>query len=129
MEDCIFCKILNGDIPSKVVFEDDICKVIMDINPVTNGHCMIIPKVHYTNLEDIDEDVLKHINQVAKKMILKLKEKLGAEGVTLVQNNGLGQDIKHYHLHLVPRYTEDGLVFDGDKSKLKPLDEVFNDLI
>ncbi len=129
MEDCIFCKILKGEIPSKVVYEDEVVKVIMDINPVTNGHVMIIPKEHYRDIEEIDEDILLHIMQVAKKMIARIKETLGAEGVTLVQNNGLGQEIKHFHLHLVPRYTGDGLVFDGDKSKLKSLDEVYQALI
>lgn len=109
MEDCIFCKIIKGEIPSYTIYEDDIVKVFMDINPISNGHSMVVPKKHTENLETIDFDVLNHIDEVSKKMYKTFKEKLNCSGLTRMQNNGYGQDVKHYHLHLVPRYENDGL--------------------
>ena len=107
--DCIFCKINNKEIPSYTVYEDEIVRVMMDINPVTNGHLLIIPKQHYTNLEDIPLETLTHIQNIAKKMFKLLKEKLNIDGLTLCQNNEYGQEVKHYHLHLIPRYKGDNV--------------------
>ena len=101
----IFCKIINGEIPSKRLYEDDIVMVIMDVNPMSNGHSLVISKKHYQDLFDIEEDVLNHIMKVAKDMALKLEDKLGCNGITLIQNNGISQDVKHFHLHLVPKYN------------------------
>lgn len=101
----IFCKILNGDIPCKCLYEDEIVMVIMDVNPTSNGHSLIISKKHYKDLFDIDSDVLNHILKIAKEMSLKLEEKLGCEGITLIQNNGISQEVKHFHLHLIPKYN------------------------
>ena len=107
--DCIFCKINNKEIPSYTVYEDEIVRVMMDINPVTNGHMLIIPKSHYTNLEDIPLETLTHIQNIAKDMFKLLKEKLNIDGLTLCQNNEYGQEVKHYHLHLIPRYKGDNV--------------------
>ena len=107
--DCIFCKINNKEIPSYTIYEDEIVRVMMDINPVTNGHLLIIPKVHYINLEDIPLETLSHIQNIAKEMFKLLKEKLNIDGLTLSQNNGYGQEVKHYHLHLIPRYKGDNV--------------------
>lgn len=107
--DCIFCKINNKEISSYTIYEDEIIRVMMDINPVTNGHLLIIPKTHYTNLVDIPIDTLAHIQSIAKKMYELLKEKLNIDGLTLCQNNEYGQEIKHYHLHLIPRYKNDNV--------------------
>lgn len=107
--DCIFCKINNKEIPSYTVYEDEKIRVMMDINPVTNGHMLIIPKIHYTNLEDIPLETLTHIQNIAKDMFKLLKEKLNIDGLTLCQNNEYGQDVKHYHLHLIPRYKGDNV--------------------
>lgn len=107
--DCIFCKINNKEIPSYTVYEDEMVRVMMDINPVTNGHLLIIPKVHYTNLEDIPLETLTHIQNVAKEMFKLLKDKLNIDGLTLCQNNEYGQEVKHYHLHLIPRYKGDNV--------------------
>ena len=74
--DCIFCKIIKGDIPSYTIYEDDIVKVFLDVNPMSPGHMLIIPKKHFENLDDIDIDTLTHINEIAKKMHILLKEKL-----------------------------------------------------
>lgn len=119
--DCLFCKIINGDINSYTVYEDEIVKVFLDINPDSNGHTLIIPKKHYTDLDDIDIDTLKHIMETAKKMKKLLEEKLNCDGVTLIQNNGDVQEIKHYHLHLKPFYK--------NKMGIIPVEEIYNTLI
>lgn len=103
----IFCKIVRNEIPSYVLYEDDIVKVILDANPNHNGHTLIIPKKHYENFFDIDEETLHYILKVAKDICNLLKDKLKCDGISLCQNNGLGQEIKHFHLHLIPRYNNE----------------------
>lgn len=115
-EDCIFCKIINNEIPSYTIYEDDIIKVFMDINPISNGHLLIIPKKHYDNITDIDNNTLNHISIIAKGMYKLLKDKLNVDGMTITQNNDYGQDVKHYHMHLIPRYKE-----NKDKSDIKDI--------
>lgn len=102
--DCIFCKIASGEIPSLKVYEDDIVLSFLDINPKSNGHTLIIPKKHFNDLDDIDLNTLNHINKISKKIKKILEEKLNCESIQLVQNNGLIQEVKHYHLHLIPYY-------------------------
>lgn len=109
--DCIFCKIIKGDIPSYTIYEDEIVKVILDINPVSNGHMLIIPKTHYVNLMDIDTSVLSHIMNTSKDLYKKYKDKLNMDGLSITQNNDYGQEVKHYHLHLIPRYENDNIEF------------------
>lgn len=116
----IFCKIVKGDIPSKKLYEDELVMVIMDVNPTSNGHSLVIPKMHYQDLFDIDKDVLSHIMEVAKEQALKLEEKLGCEGITLIQNNGISQEVKHFHLHLVPKYKT---------HKKMDIEEVFHKIV
>ena len=129
MKDCLFCKIIEGTIPSKTIYEDDIIKVIMNINPATNGHLLVIPKNHMENIFDLDEKVLTHSLHIIKETLYpQLKEKLQCEGLTLAQNNELGQEIKHYHIHLIPRYPNDNADFQYDKEHLLDLDEVFQKL-
>ena len=105
--DCIFCKIVDGTIPSSTIYEDEMVKVFLDINPNTNGHMLIVPKKHVVTVDDLDNELAVHILAVEKKMHSLITEKLHAEGLTIVQNNDLGQDVKHYHVHLIPRYTDD----------------------
>ena len=129
MKDCIFCKIVAGDIPSKTIYEDDLIKVIMNINPATNGHLLVIPKEHMVNIFDTKEEIITHSLQIVKNELYpKLKEKLNCEGLTLAQNNELGQEIKHYHIHLIPRYPEDHADFSYDKEKVDDLDIIFEKL-
>lgn len=99
---CIFCKIISGDIPSYTIYEDDIVKCFLDINPERPGHTLIVPKKHYQDITDIDKDTLHHINDISKKICDLLKEKLNFDGLRLIQNNGSIQEVKHYHLHLIP---------------------------
>lgn len=105
--DCIFCKIIASEIPSYKLYEDELVLVFLDVNPDSNGHTLIIPKKHYQDLEDIPEDVLTHIMHVAKSIKGVLEEKLKISGLSLIQNNGSAQEIKHYHLHLKPYYIEE----------------------
>ena len=116
----VFCKIVNGDIPSKCLYEDDIVMVIMDVNPTSPGHSLVIPKKHYKDIFDIEKDVLNHIMEIAIKIGKKLEEKLNCEGITLIQNNGISQEVKHFHLHLVPKYNN---------SKKMDIDEVFHKIV
>lgn len=112
--ECLFCKIVAGEIPSKKIYEDDVVIAFLDISPDTVGHTLIIPKKHYKDIEDIDSKTLSHIMNVAKDIIKLLKEKLNIDGITLVQNNGEIQEIKHFHLHLKPYYKK-GLIMDIEK--------------
>ncbi len=110
MENCIFCKIANGEIPSNTIYEDDGFRVILDNGPATKGHALVLPKQHYADLYEIPEDVVAGAVKVAKKVAGTMKEKLGCDGLNLVQNNGAaaGQTVMHFHLHIIPRYKEDG---------------------
>ncbi len=102
--DCIFCKIINNEISSYTIYEDDIVKVFLDINPSSNGHMLIVPKAHTKDITTIDSNTYLHIFNIALKMKILLEEKLNINGLTLIQNNGIAQDVMHYHLHLVPVY-------------------------
>ena len=129
MNDCIFRKIIKGELPSKTVYEDDLIKVIMNINPNTNGHLLVLPKEHYINIMDIPDEVVTHSLKVIRETLFPLlKERLNCEGLTLAENNELGQEIKHFHIHLIPRYPDDGADFNYDESKLTDLDQVFEKL-
>ena len=129
MNDCIFCKIINNELPSKTIYEDELIKIIMNINPATDGHLLVLPKEHYVNLFDLDENILNHSIKIIKDKIYKeLKEKLNCEGMTLAQNNELGQEIKHYHIHIIPRYKDDNADFNYDKTKINDLETVYEKL-
>ena len=107
---CIFCKIANGEIPSKTLYEDDKYRVILDLGPATKGHALILPKDHYANLYELPEDAASEVMKLAKKMAAQMTDKLGCDGFNLVQNNGevAGQTVFHFHMHLIPRYKDDG---------------------
>ena len=129
MEDCIFCKIIKGELPSRTIYEDDLIKIIMNINPATNGHLLVLPKEHMVNINDTTNEVIIHsMNIIREKIYPLLKEKLNCKGLTISQNNELGQEIKHYHIHLTPRYDNDLLEFNYNKDMLSDLDEIFNKL-
>ena len=109
-DDCIFCKIAAGKIPSKTIYEDEKYRVILDLGPATRGHALILPKNHYANLFELPEEDAKEVICLAKKMATIMKDKLGCDGFNLVQNNGeaAGQTVFHFHMHLIPRYENDG---------------------
>ncbi len=109
MDNCIFCKIISGEIPSAVIFEDEEFKAILDRFPGNIGHVLVLPKKHYSNIFDIDEDVAGRLFRLATKIAKNMKEVLGFEAMNVVQNNGslAGQTVHHFHLHLIPRYEND----------------------
>lgn len=119
--DCLFCKIIKGDIPAKTVFEDSIVKVIMDVNPNSNGHILVLPKKHITDFEEMDEKTLAHIHMIAKMVKKWQYAALEPDGLVLHVNYGIAQQIKHYHLHLIPVYK--------NKQSLISVDEVYQKIM
>jgi histidine triad (HIT) family protein len=111
MENCIFCKIAAGEIPSATVYEDNDFRAIMDISPAAKGHILILPKKHIANLFELDDDTASKAFIVARKVATALKEELNCDGINLQQNNGeaAGQTVFHFHIHLIPRYQNDSL--------------------
>ena len=109
-EDCIFCKIANGEIPSRTLYEDDQFRVILDLGPATKGHALILPKEHAADIFEISEETASGGLVLAQRMAVKMTQKLHCDGMNLVQNNGeaAGQTVPHFHLHMIPRYHNDG---------------------
>ena len=110
-DDCIFCKIANGEIPSATVYEDSICRVILDVNPANKGHALIIPKEHFDNIYSMDAETAAKIFTIATEVAKAQKAELNPDGLNILQNNGeaAGQTVFHFHMHLVPRYIKDNV--------------------
>ena len=119
--DCIFCKIAQKKSASKVLYEDDLVMVIMDIKPIVDGHVLIIPKKHYTDYQELDSEITTHIFEVAKKIGKHIMDKLDKKSITLLINYGDDQQVKHYHLHILPDFG----VTDVIRCKYS-LDEVYD---
>lgn len=109
-DNCIFCKIANGEIPSKTLYEDEKFCVILDLGPAAKGHALILPKSHYADLYELPEDTAADAMILAKKMAARITDRLQCDGFNLMQNNGetAGQTVFHFHMHLIPRYRDDG---------------------
>ena len=128
-DDCIFCKIANGEIPANALYEDDLVKVIFDLSPASEGHVLILPKSHYDDVYSLDDDTAAHIFKVAVKIANAMKKSLNIDGLNIVQNNGeaAGQTVFHFHMHIIPRYTNDtvnikwvpGKISEDEIEKLK----------
>ena len=124
-EKCIFCKIIKGEIPAKIIYEDEYTLALLDIKPVNPGHTLVIPKEHYVNIFDIPEETMVHVGRTVKKMALALQQGLGIENMNISTNNGVhaGQEVFHSHTHLVPRHVGDGRklwpggAYDGDEAQ------------
>ena len=106
MSDCIFCKIINGEIPSSKVYEDEHVYAFLDISQVTKGHTLIIPKAHKENVFELSADDAAHLFEVVPKIAHAIKAEFQPEGLNILNNNGAtaGQTVFHYHIHLIPRY-------------------------
>ncbi len=130
---CIFCKIANGEIPSKAIYEDDDFKVILDLGPATKGHALILPKEHAANLFELPDETASKVLVLAKKLGAQMKENLKADGMNLVQNNGevAGQTVHHFHMHLIPRYENDGqkILWNPGEMTQDELEEIKNIII
>lgn len=125
---CIFCKILNGDIPSNKVFENDNFIAILDAFPANEGHTLVIPKKHFENIFEIDEEVLKEGYAIAKRIASSIKKSLNIENINILQNNGVlaGQTVNHFHIHVIPRLENDTVIMKStpiniDSEKIKQI--------
>lgn len=133
--DCIFCKIAAGEIPSKTIYEDEQFRVILDISPAAKGHALILLKEHYANLYEIPEEVAADAMKLAKRLVKKMTDVLQCDGFNLVQNNGeiAGQTVFHFHMHLIPRYKNDGnedrICWNHLELSESELEEVYQKLI
>ncbi len=127
-DNCIFCKIAAGEIPSYTIYEDNDFKAFMDISPASKGHTILIPKEHADNLFELDETVASKLLPVAARIAKALKAELHCEGLNLLQNNGeiAGQTVFHFHMHIIPRYKVDKVVVKWveDKYEGEPLDQL-----
>lgn len=119
-DNCIFCKIAAGEIPSATIYEDDDFRVILDIEPASKGHALILPKEHFANLYELSDEIAAKALIVAKKVISKMTDIVGCDGYNVVQNNGVaaGQTVFHFHIHLIPRYKDDNVNITWKQGKL-----------
>ena len=103
---CIFCKLANGEIPTNTIYEDEDFRIILDAEPVSKGHALILPKNHYRNLYELGDNEASKLMPLAKKMAKKMTDILGADGFNILQNSEevAGQSVFHFHMHLIPRY-------------------------
>ncbi|WP_428909384.1 HIT family protein [Niallia sp. Krafla_26] len=127
MSDCIFCKIINGDIPSAKVFENEKVLAFMDLSQVTKGHTLVIPKIHKENVYELTPEIAKDIFEVVPQIANALKATYNPVGLNVVNNNGekAGQSVFHFHMHLIPRYGEGdgfGAVWKNNQSDYSSLD-------
>ncbi|MBS5588575.1 MAG: HIT family protein [[Clostridium] spiroforme] len=122
MADCIFCKIAQKNVPGKIIYEDDICLAFLDLSQTTDGHTLVIPKKHYENILEVDNEVLSHLMIVTKNLANKIIKKLNAKGVNILTNANeiAGQTVMHFHIHIIPRYNLD------DKIEIKFTDRSDN---
>lgn len=118
--DCLFCKIINNEMKSYTLYEDEYVKVFLDAYPESDGHTLIVPKKHYTTFQDLDEEILCHIFKIAKKYTEILMEKLDVKGLTTLYNFGDAQAIKHFHLHLIPNFLHQ----KGEKKEISEIYEI-----
>lgn len=121
-DDCIFCKIANGDIPSNTLYEDDDFRVILDLSPATRGHALLLPKNHADNLYELPDSVAAQALVTVRKVAVQMKEKLQCDGLNLVQNNGeaAGQTVNHFHMHIIPRYKDGASMIEWPKGEPVP---------
>ena len=133
-ENCIFCKIIAGEIPSNTIYEDDDFKVILDVSPASKGLALILPKNHVAEIFTIDEDVAAKAMKLAKKLATHMKEVLHCDGFNILQNNGevAGQTVFHFHMHLIPRYknakNDDMIMWNHLEFTPEELAEIRNEL-
>ena len=120
-EDCIFCKIIRGEIPSFKLYDDDLTYAFMDINPLNDGHALVIPKCHVENIHSTPDEWFRPIMSTVRRIATAVNEVVQPEGINLLQANGPGakQSVFHFHMHVIPRYAEDGA---GMNWEMKPGD-------
>lgn len=129
MDNCIFCKIANHDIPGKIIYEDDVCMAFLDLSQTTYGHTLVIPKKHYAHILEVDQQTLAHMMDIVQKVALQIQSTLHAKGFNIITNMNevAGQTVHHFHIHIIPRYDQhDG--FEAhylDRSQDANLDDIY----
>lgn len=118
--DCVFCKIVNNELPSSKIYEDDKVMAFMDINPICDGHILIIPKEHFATMIDTPKEIIAHMYEIAKKLTPIAMEVTGEKGVTYSINYGDKQEVIHLHLHILPDYT---------KPATRTIEDVYNSIM
>ena len=126
MSDCIFCKIVAKEIPATILYEDDDVLVFMDIGPIIKGHALVISKKHYDPVTETPDEILAKLHRVAKRVAQAQMNGLGADGVNIMQNNGVaaGQEVPHIHVHVIPRFADDGHRWNWNAKKYDNFDEM-----
>ena len=111
MEECLFCKIVKGELPSSKIYEDEYTLAFLDLFPVNKGHSLVIPKEHYETIFDVPSEILSKVSSVMKNVADAVKKGVDADGISIAQSNGkdAGQVIPHIHFHIMPRFKDDGL--------------------
>ena len=133
MDNCIFCKIVNKEIPGKIIYEDDICLAFLDLSQTTDGHTLLIPKKHFKNVLETENAILSHMIIVAKDLANKIVKKTGAQGCHILThaNEAAGQTVPHFHIHIIPRFNESDSISINftDRSKKADLDEIAHKIL
>lgn len=105
---CIFCDIANKKLEANIVYEDEVVMAFLDCDPINEGHVLLIPKAHYLDVDEMPADVLKHLMEISQKLVIAVKKLYRPDGYSIIQNGGMFNDVGHYHLHVFPRYKNDG---------------------
>ncbi|MGO1368817.1 MAG: HIT family protein [Senegalia sp. (in: firmicutes)] len=129
MRDCIFCKIIEGEIKSNIIYEDELVVVFLDIDPINKGHLLIVPKNHKLDLDELSIEESTRIMDISKIMVKLLKKEFNLDGYSIMQNGGEFNDIGHFHLHVFPRYKNDGFGWTSNKIKQHNLSDINKQLI
>lgn len=124
--ECVFCH--KENLVTEIIYEDDIVLAFMDIDPINPDHVLLIPKAHYLDVDEIPDDVLAHLMLVAKQIVSALKDILSPDGYSMMQNGGEFNDIGHYHLHIFPRYKEDGFSWQYEDTQEKDATDIAAEL-
>ncbi|HNV96754.1 MAG TPA: HIT family protein [bacterium] len=132
MKNCIFCKIINGEIPSYKIYDDEFTFAILDINPTSRGHVLVLPKKHFDMTENTDNEILEKMIVVSKNLGKKIRKILKSDGFNININNDkyAGQEIMHTHFHIVQRFDGDGLkLWKANENEKSKVGETYNEII
>lgn len=130
--ECFGCRLANGAVDTYIIYEDDLITCLLDIDPINEGHILILPKRHYVDVDELDDNTAYRIIVISAKMVRLLKRAYQADGITILQNGGMFNDLTHYHMHVIPRYLNDGFAWiepKNDKTTAGDLHQVRKRLV
>lgn len=119
MSECIFCQIVSKEMDAYIIFENESVCCFLDRDPINKGHVLVVPKKHYQEFSEVDRESLSEVIMVAQRVARALESLLNTDGLTVMQNNGIFKDVEHYHMHIVPRYKEDGFSWVEPEIRIK----------